>query len=80
MSDVKKRKLEEPLAIPIPIPHALPLQGSGRMRIRILKPLDGRTITLDVDGDDTIKSVKHKIQDRERHCPTSSASSSTTDR
>ncbi len=30
-----------------------------------VKTLTGKTITLDVELDDTIKNVKHKIQDKE---------------
>ena len=41
----------------------LRLRGGG-MQI-FVRTLTGRTITLDVDSDDTVEAVKAKIQDRE---------------
>jgi ubiquitin C len=34
-----------------------------------VKTLTGKTITLDVDGQDTIQNVKQKIQDKEGREP-----------
>ena len=42
------------------------LSSSGLQAMQIfVKTLTGKTITLDVEGSDTIESVKQKIQDKE---------------
>jgi ubiquitin C len=42
----------------------LRLRGGSQMQI-FVKTLTGKTITLDVDGSDSIETVKQKIQDKE---------------
>ena len=41
----------------------------ARMQIVVKVPMAGKTFEIDIDSDDTIKSIKELIEDRERMRP-----------
>ena len=55
-----------------PSPRAPTVESArARMQIVVKVPMAGKTFEIDIDSDDTIKSIKELIEDRERMPPKS---------